>query len=565
MFALTVQKRTWTIAILGIVMLFGAYLRLYDLDKQTIGHIEVYTPGIRLPAGLADPSPRLNLSDTLIGLLVFQEPHPPGYYVLMLGWTKLFGDSVIALRLPSALFGIASILLIYVVSHYEGDNSLTSLLAAGMLAFNGLHIFWSQISKMYALGCLLGLLSTVLLLRLLKGGAWPRLFLWMYIGVTLAGLATVVFFWLIFFTHMLWVLLRSINKPVMPALFNWQTVIWILGSPLWALVIFQSRRSSYMDENLFAGVSHFLQLGFLFEPEEWLANAYTIPAAATITLIILTLFLGVIGFTAKRNEASKAAFITQPPYWSVVLAGVAAVLVILKFAQYSKPVDPSRNSSVVAASVLPAFLVLLYFLLQRNWEHIQIVETILAEKSRWLNSFSSLNSLLLIFPTMLTVAVSLFIPLFASRTMLLFVPYLLIVVSRGAVSLIHHNRRWIIILLVLAVIHAYSVNHYKHRLFHPTDYKGLAEKWTPVIQRSDLIFVQYDWATTPIFYYLDANRYYFVNQGYSQKISQNPDSRVWVLTFEVSVPQAIKEVLIGYKPVKSVEALGIKAELFDRP
>ena len=68
------------------------------------------------------------------------EPHPPGYSPVMLAWTKWFGSSIFSLRLPSLLFGVASILLIYVLATLT-DDTLTGLLAAAMLAANSAAAF----------------------------------------------------------------------------------------------------------------------------------------------------------------------------------------------------------------------------------------------------------------------------------------------------------------------------------------------------------------------------------------------------------------------------------------
>ena len=72
-------------------------------------------------------------------------------------------------------------------------------LAAGLLAFNGHHVFWSQLAKMYSMACFLGLLSTVLLILASKDGARRLVFQFLYSGATLIGLATTVYFWPLLF------------------------------------------------------------------------------------------------------------------------------------------------------------------------------------------------------------------------------------------------------------------------------------------------------------------------------------------------------------------------------
>jgi hypothetical protein len=102
-------QRQWiAVAALGVILILGGWMRLHDIERRTLDHPEVYAPGIDLPWHLSNPNPRFSLWQTLAGTFA-GEPHPPGYYVVMLGWTKVFGSSILALRFPSLLFGAASI------------------------------------------------------------------------------------------------------------------------------------------------------------------------------------------------------------------------------------------------------------------------------------------------------------------------------------------------------------------------------------------------------------------------------------------------------------------------
>jgi 4-amino-4-deoxy-L-arabinose transferase-like glycosyltransferase len=100
--------------ILGVILITAAALRLHGLGLRTLNHPEVYSPGIDLPWYLSNPNPRFTLAQTLKGSIA-GEPHPPGYYIVMLGWTKVFGSGILALRMPSVLFGVGSVLLVYLL------------------------------------------------------------------------------------------------------------------------------------------------------------------------------------------------------------------------------------------------------------------------------------------------------------------------------------------------------------------------------------------------------------------------------------------------------------------
>ena len=72
--------------------------------------------------------------------------HPPLYYLTLKAWTSVFGYSEISLRLPSVIF---SLITIYLVFRFVGF--WPSLL----LAFNPLYLYYSQEARMYSMVTLL--------------------------------------------------------------------------------------------------------------------------------------------------------------------------------------------------------------------------------------------------------------------------------------------------------------------------------------------------------------------------------------------------------------------------
>lgn len=72
--------------------------------------------------------------------------HPPLFYLTLKAWTSVFAYSEIALRLPSVIF---SLITIYLVFRFFGFGP--SLL----LAFNPLYLYYSQEARMYSLVTLL--------------------------------------------------------------------------------------------------------------------------------------------------------------------------------------------------------------------------------------------------------------------------------------------------------------------------------------------------------------------------------------------------------------------------
>jgi mannosyltransferase len=75
--------------------------------------------------------------------------HPPGYFVLLWIWTRIFGFSEISVRLPSVFFGVLTIYLIYHIGKNLFSHKI-GLVSAILLALHPLHIYYSQEARPYA-------------------------------------------------------------------------------------------------------------------------------------------------------------------------------------------------------------------------------------------------------------------------------------------------------------------------------------------------------------------------------------------------------------------------------
>ena len=559
---------------LGVIIIVGAVLRLHNVEYRTLDHPEAYTPGIDLPWQLSNPNPRFNVWQTLAGTIA-GDFHPPGYYLLMLGWTKWFGSSILALRLPSVLFGVASILIIYVLACYTEDT-LTALLAAAMLALNGFHLYWSQAARMYSMACFLGLLSTLFLILIVKTTVRQRAYRVLYFIFTLVGLATHVYFWPVFVTQILWVFATHLRARSLPGLLQLQIFIFIVASPLLAIAAYQTD-SVFGQTTLtpLQGVLSFLQLGSFLEIDRLGVSTHSVDAVASILALLVTA-LFIVGSVLKNRVGEPLGHQSIGNIQgcaSLRLAVTAAVAVlmtlsIIVFAYIAKTLLPGRNIRlVITVSVLPLGLLFIDVLLCTYWERFKELWATLSKKSAWLRSLRSLNFFLAIVPVSVVAGISFFKPMFVQRGTLVFAPFLLIVLASGLASLIRRDRRWVAIALILVTIHGFSILHFKSKPSDP-DYKGLAEQWGPQIEDSDLIFVhgrghRADWRVAPIFYYLNARRYHFVGHEFASEIHSHPDSRVWVLSFpSIPTEQEAVDALASYKLSKRIDAENIFAELY---
>src|SRR3989339_991742 len=92
------------------------------------------------------------------------ENNPPLYFILLHFWIKLFGNSELALRLPSIIFGVASIPMIYILGK-RLHSSTAGLFASFLLAISSFQVFYSVETRMYSLYLFLTLLATWLFWR----------------------------------------------------------------------------------------------------------------------------------------------------------------------------------------------------------------------------------------------------------------------------------------------------------------------------------------------------------------------------------------------------------------
>jgi len=133
------------------ILLAGFILRVYDLGSESIWY---------------DEGASLNVAVQKINNIFFQkDKSPPLYYLFLHFWIKLFGSSEFSIRLPSALFGTASIWFIYLNGKIL-INRKAALTGALILSLNKYHIFYSQEARVYELTALLTLLSIHFFIRL---------------------------------------------------------------------------------------------------------------------------------------------------------------------------------------------------------------------------------------------------------------------------------------------------------------------------------------------------------------------------------------------------------------
>lgn len=140
---------------LCLLVLLGAGLRMHRLDVQSIWYDEAFSVYLA--------------SQPALDLVAGVEPdHLPLYFLLLHFWMPLAGQSELALRYLSLLFGVLAIPLVYVLGRRLLDR-WTAVAAAAIAAVSPFFVYYSQETRMYSLVAVQATLATYLLARAARG------------------------------------------------------------------------------------------------------------------------------------------------------------------------------------------------------------------------------------------------------------------------------------------------------------------------------------------------------------------------------------------------------------
>lgn len=150
-----INKKNAIILLIAILFL-GSFLRFYNLGYASIWYDEAVS---------WDQS-RHSFYDLLI--MTFKDNTPPLHNFILFFVIHNFGDSEFLLRLPSALFGAANIIVIYWVGNLFANRNV-ALISSFLLAISGFHIWYSQEARSYTLLCLISTIVVGSIVKILQG------------------------------------------------------------------------------------------------------------------------------------------------------------------------------------------------------------------------------------------------------------------------------------------------------------------------------------------------------------------------------------------------------------
>jgi mannosyltransferase len=140
----------------------------------------------------------------VLAFLAVHDNHPPLYYLLVKAWAGVAGTSEVALRAPSAVFGILSIPLSYVIMQ-RLSGTVPALMTASLVAVSPFEVMAGQDARMYTLLQALTLAATLLLVLPDR----PRWWRPVYIGVLAGMIYTHYLGFLVIAAHGVWTAWRD--------------------------------------------------------------------------------------------------------------------------------------------------------------------------------------------------------------------------------------------------------------------------------------------------------------------------------------------------------------------
>jgi 4-amino-4-deoxy-L-arabinose transferase-like glycosyltransferase len=314
-------------AVLLALTVIAAALRFGTLDVQSIWLDESATL-LLLHRGFSG----------MLSHLAASESSPPLYYVLVWGWTKIFGAGPLGVRSFSALVGTLTVPALYLAGRAVSPR--VGLWAAALATFSPAMFYYSQEARCYALLILFSAAALVVWQRALREPSARRLALW----ALLSALALLSHYFAVFlFIPEAAMLARraGLRRTLLPA-----GAVAAVGAALLPLAISQhteARKTEWIE-------STSLPARIAQTAKDFLVGLYG-PLEILTALACLALALAALAMLWQRgrpNERLAARELT-------IVAGVALALPLLAAA--SRVIDVFDGRNVIEAWV-PAAVVL---------------------------------------------------------------------------------------------------------------------------------------------------------------------------------------------------------------
>lgn len=153
--------------------------------------------------------------------LIAGDVHVPLYFTIMHIWVTIFGNSVISARMPSFLFYIATLFVLYKLCK-ESSNRNVAYLTVVFFSFSPFVLWYSFEARMYTQFVFFSCLSSLYFLRMLRSGAKSGTFGFLISAIL--GVYTHYFFLFLLFSQGVYLLIAICNAGRQDELSLWQSL-----------------------------------------------------------------------------------------------------------------------------------------------------------------------------------------------------------------------------------------------------------------------------------------------------------------------------------------------------
>ncbi|MBZ0296671.1 MAG: glycosyltransferase family 39 protein [Anaerolineae bacterium] len=290
-------KRTVWFLLLAIVLLAAA-LRIYNLSTESYWLDEVIMV-------------KITQSDLPIIMESLGNGRPPIYVMLGYAWVRIFGASEAATRSLSAIAGLISIPIVFLIGRRMFNNTV-GLLAALLTTLSVFHIYYSQEYRYYSVVILFTVLTFYFYIRALETGRVLNFILYVICGIGIFYTHTFAMFVLV--APGLYFLLQF--RRYRPLFWKWfiAEIVLVLGMlpGIWLLVSYlfsgaESSAGSPASPNAWITPPTFLSpfrtsLNYIFYNYAYINIIF-------VAIAGLLLVIGIILYLLRRNAQERQTVI----------------------------------------------------------------------------------------------------------------------------------------------------------------------------------------------------------------------------------------------------------------
>ncbi len=237
---------------------------------------------------------RFDSFSDLIKLGVLGDGHPAGVQVFLWYYVSLFGQSVIAVKLPFLLMGLAAVWVTWYLGKIWG-NPTAGLYAAAILAVTQYGIMYSQMARPYAVGLFFSPVLVLFWTKIFFLDRSPRLC--SYVGFIVSGV-------ILAYTHYFSMFFAGIVGLTGLIFLNRKTYLWYIVSGILIGLLYLPHLSVFKHHLNVGGVESWLakpEDSFIVEYFRWIFHY----SSLFLGLFVVVIVWSIVGFFIKGEDKAS--------------------------------------------------------------------------------------------------------------------------------------------------------------------------------------------------------------------------------------------------------------------